>query len=49
MTRPYARFSVKINKRTETLETAANDGDHQWKAKCASPNEGFRCAANANP
>lgn len=42
-------LAVEIDERTETLERAADNGDHQRKAELARALEGSRRAADAHP
>src|SRR5258708_40004065 len=44
-----AALGVKVNERTETLETTADDCDHQRKAERAGAGERLRCTPDSNP
>lgn len=42
-------LAVKINERAKTLETTADDCDHQRKAERAGAGERLRCTPDSNP
>jgi hypothetical protein len=42
-------FAVKINERAKTLETTADDCDHQRKAERTGAGERLPCTPDSNP